>query len=176
MAIINRKLTELEKAAIYMHVYGGVNDWVQLYAIADGIKDKNDLSINRTTVYKWKNLPKIQSLIETVTREKISLLEAEKNRGFEDGRKSVLDNVSTDVPKHGTSAKYVDYSNPANQSRKLNELINTATDSGEALDALKVIIQTQKADRDAAKAGSVVNAYVPITCNDCPLYQKARKR
>ena len=65
----------------------------------------------------------------------------------------------------------VDYTDPKNQARKLNELVNRADNTGEVLDALKVIIATQKADRDAARDGRQVRAYVPIGCNDCPLYQ-----
>ena len=176
MAIINKKLTDAEKAAIYLHVYGGVNDWPQLYAIADGIKDKNNLTVERSTVYRWKNLPKIQTLIESVQREKITMLEDEKRKGFEDGKNSLLDNVGTNVPQNGTRQKFVDYTDPANQNRKLNELVNTSGDNGEILDALKVIMQAQKADREAAKTGKSVSAYVPITCADCPLYQKAKKK
>ena len=72
--------------------------------------------------------------------------------------------------------KFVDYSSPAAQQAKLNELVNTASDPGEALDALKVIIQGQKADREAAKEGRVQRVYLPISCEACPLYQNARKK
>lgn len=72
--------------------------------------------------------------------------------------------------------KNIDYSDPANQARKLNELVNSADDPGEALDALKVIISTQKADREAARDKKAVGAYVPITCYDCPLYLEAKNK
>ena len=71
--------------------------------------------------------------------------------------------------------KGVDYSNPLNQMQKLNELVNSSEDVGETLDALKVIISTQKADRESAREGKQVKAYLPMTCTNCPLYNKAQK-
>lgn len=173
MALINKKLTESEKAAIYYHVFGGVNDWPLLYAIGDGLKDPT--KIDRAIVYRWRNMPKIQTLIESIQREKLVALEDEKRKGFEAGRDSVLDNVGTNSQPTTAKSKFLDYTDPANQNRKLNELVNTSNDAGEVLDALKVIMQAQKADRDAAKTGKSVTAYVPMCCHDCPLYQKARK-
>jgi len=70
----------------------------------------------------------------------------------------------------------VDYTNPKNQADKLNELINTADDPSEALDALKVIISSQRADKESAKQGRQVRTYIPINCTDCPLYQGVKEK
>lgn len=70
----------------------------------------------------------------------------------------------------------VDYSDPKAQRQKLNELVNNAEDSKEALDALKTIIASQRDDREGAKAQKSVTAYLPMTCKECPLYEKALKR
>jgi hypothetical protein len=67
----------------------------------------------------------------------------------------------------------VDYSNPAAQLRKLNELINTADDPGEALDALKVLIAKQGELKPEATKEKVSRFYLPLSCKDCPLYQMA---
>ena len=98
--------------------------------------------------------------------------EREKGRAEERGKDS---DRSENEPEKAP-AKFVDYSDPANQRRKLNELVNKASDPGEALDALKVIISGQRDDKQAAKERRQVAAYLPICCNDCPLYQKARKK
>lgn len=169
MALINKRLTPGEIAAVYYHVFGGCQDWTLLYAIADGIKDKQVYDINRNTVSKWKGMDKITGLVATLKAEKARTEKATAEN--EPG-----ESVRTNSPEPRKNSKFVDYSSPAAQQEKLNELVNTADDPGEALDALKVIIQSQKADRDAAKEGRVQRVYLPITCESCPLYQKARKK
>ena len=104
---------------------------------------------------------------------RLKLIQDAENNGKEIGRRELLDNVRTSDEAARKGARIIDYTNPENQTRKLNELINTASDAGEALDALKVIIQGQKADRDAAKEGKTVRAYLPVMCSGCPLYEKA---
>lgn len=165
MALINKRITPGEIAAVYYHVFGGCDDWVLLYAIADGIKDKQVYDINRNTVSKWKGMDKITGLIERLKqeRDRISGMDRE-------------DSERTEPAATLKNSKLVDYSDPANQARKLNELVNSADDPGEALDALKVIISTQKADREAARDNKTVRAYVPITCSDCPLYSRAKNK
>ena len=169
MALINKRLTPGEIAAVYYHVFGGCQDWTLLYAIADGIKDKQVYDINRNTVSKWKGMDKITGLIQQLTAEKVRTEKATADKGEENS-------VRTEKAPVLKNSKFVDYSSPAAQQAKLNELVNTADDPGEALDALKVIIQSQKADRDAAKEGRVQRVYLPVSCTDCPLYLKARKK
>lgn len=174
MAILNKKLTPHELAAIYLHVYGGVSDWPQLYAIADGIKNLDN--INRSTVYKWKCSAKIVELIRDLERKKQDTIDNAVNKALEQIKGNEGGNIRTDIENGPKKAKIVDYSDPMNQARKLNELVNTATDPGEALDALKVIMQAQKSDREAAREQRVVRAYLPLTCSECPYLEKARKR
>ena len=175
MGIINKKLTDREKAAIYWHIFGGVEDWKLLYLAAlDEPYNGPDKSLS-DFASKWKRTPKIQALIEAVRESRFKILQAAQQKGFEEGRAAVRDNIRTETEPGARSTKFVDYSDPANQARKLNELINTADDPGEALDALKVIIQTQKADREAAKDQKTVRAYIPLQCSGCPLYQKRRQ-
>ncbi len=177
MALLNKKITPGEIAAVYYSVFSGCEDWRQLYAIADGIKDKDKQKIvNRSTVYAWKNTKKIQELLQEVQKKKFELIQAAENKGFEDGKNSLLDNIPTENETGRKTSRIVDYSDPTNQARKLNELVNTANDPGEVLDALKVIIQTQKADREAARDQKTVRAYLPLSCNSCPFLEKARKK
>ena len=160
-----------------MHVFGGVNDWELLYAVADQKDGKIDPAAKGNNYpSKWKNTPKIQDYIKQLEKDKTLLLDQEYKRGLQDGKNSAWDNIHTENEKTPGRAKIVDYSDPANQARKLNELVNTANDPGDALDALKVIIQGQKADRDAAREQKTVRAYLPLSCNSCPFLEKARKK
>ena len=172
MALLNKNLSEREKAAIHLHIYGGVNNWPLLYRIAvpdsfpdESLKGLSDLAS------KWKRSPKIQTYLQTVQEQKFLYEQKIKAAAIETG-----DNVRTNSDMSTQKEKNIDYSDPANQARKLNELVNSADDPGEALDALKVIISTQKADREAARDKKAVGAYVPITCYDCPLYLEAKNK
>lgn len=172
MALLNKNLSEREKAAIHLHIYGGVNNWPLLYRIAvpdsfpdESLKGLSDLAS------KWKRSPKIQAYLQTVQEQKFLYEQRIKAAAIEAG-----DNVRTNSDMSAQKEKNIDYSDPANQARKLNELVNSADDPGEALDALKVIISTQKADREAARDNKTVRAYVPITCSDCPLYSRAKNK
>ena len=176
MALLNKKLTPAEIAAIHFHVYGNCQDWIHLYAIADGIKEKDLESINRSTVYKWKNSLKIVELIRDLERKKQDTLERAVNNALEQIKGDEGGSVRSDIENGPKRTKTVDYTDPSNQARKLNELVNTATDPGEALDALKVIMQAQKSDREAAREQKTVRAYLPLTCSECPFLEKARKR
>ena len=174
MGLVNKRLTPGEIAAAYYHVYGGCDDWTLLYAIADGRKDKQVYEINRTSVSRWRNMEKITGLVEKL---KIERDRAKSGPGEnETADKGQAGSERTEKGPNLKSSKFVDYSSPAAQQAKLNELVNTADDPGEALDALKVIIQSQKADRDAAKEGRVQRVYLPVSCDSCPLYAKARKK
>lgn len=174
MALVNKTLTDGERAAIYYGVFLNVDNWTELYAIADGIKDRE--KIHRSTVYQWKNTPKIQALLQEAQMAKLAFVQECERAGYEKGRKEAGKSVHTQNDGNLNNSKFVDYSDPKAQTRKLNELVNSADDPGEALDALKVIISTQKADREAAKERKTVQYYRPIRCNQCPLYQnKAQK-
>ena len=179
MGILNKNLSEREKAALYMHVYGGVNKWTDLYIIASD-KDLQTVENDKYThiqASKWKASKKVQEFLEFLKLSKYKAIEAEREKGREEERTNGGGDFerSENAPE-GKKSGFVDYSDPANQKRKLNELINKASDPGEALDALKVIISGQRDDKQAAKERRQVAAYLPICCNECPLYQKARKK
>lgn len=182
---MQKVITLREKAAVYALVSGVLETWTDCYVVA--MQDHEDITRRRaglaTMVARWKSRQDIKDLFLNAQRYYLDKDAAAVERwkrenpthetgGNEDAPGVLVDNVRTDNKTPG-NRKTVDYTNPENQARKLNELVNRADNTGEALDALKVIIQTQKADRDAARDGRQVRAYVPIGCNDCPLYQRA---
>lgn len=176
MGIINKKLTDREKAAIFWHIFGGVDDWKTLYLAALDEPYTGPEKNLSDFASKWKRTPKIQEFLQAVQEIRFKILQAAQQKGFEEGRAAVLDNVHTETTAGARSTKFVDYSDPANQARKLNELVNTADDPGEALDALKVIMQAQKADREAAKDNKIARFYLPLQCSGCPLLEKRRRQ
>lgn len=176
--------TQREKAILYALAAGYITSWKEAY-ILGGQKPEEEASkatALKSTVSRWKVHPEtikaynevcaIIQAKENAIREEVRREMGKETRGEERQR----DNESTSSDDGKKSAKIVDYSNPDNQRRKLNQIVNNAKDSGEALDALKVIIQGQRADREAAREQKTVRAYLPLTCSECPLMEKARKK
>ena len=171
------ELTLKEKVAIQAIVFGIIKNWYDAYTIAyDGRAD--DLTRKRslkTIVSRWKNHPKIKAFYNDC----ISIYNQQQNtiqpqQTAEDGKQENGKGESIHTKREKTA--FVDFSNPQNQMQKLNELVNSSEDVGETLDALKVIISSQKADRESAREGKQVKAYIPMTCNNCPLYTKRAKK
>lgn len=173
--------TQRETAAIFALVAGIVDNWKDAYIIAyngntESVEKQKSLA---ASVSRWRHSAVVTNEFERLTQLYAQLTQNNTNSTKqaetakkEDKQTDTGDNVRTD----GKKTPLIDFSKPENQTAKLNELINTATDGGEALDALKVIIQSQRADREAAKDGKVVRAYLPITCAGCPLYKLQVKK
>lgn len=71
--------------------------------------------------------------------------------------------------------RQIDYSNPANAVAKLNRIVSTSQDTGEQIDALKLILSRQSELNPGKKPGErPVRYYVPLVCNDCPLYEMGK--
>ena len=174
MGLQKKTLSEREKAAIYLHVYGGVDNWKLLYKIASpGNYDAPETSSFNTLVSSWKNSTKIKALLAAIQKDRDALENQLRAEGITIGKTELL-SAAENEGNEGNNGRIVDYSKPENQRRKLNELINTAADPNDALDALKVIISGQKDDRQAAKEGRAVRAYLPLLCYQCPLYEEKR--
>lgn len=172
-----KDLTLREKVAVKSIVFGIVQNWTDAYTIAYGGRsdDLQKFKSLKTIVSRWKRTPKIQDFyndcIYQYKQQKQTLIDDYLR---EEGNQDKGKGESTHT-KRGKTA-LVDFSNPTNQMQKLNELVNNSDDVGETLDALKVIISSQKADRESAREGKQVKAYIPITCNNCPLYTKRAKK
>lgn len=166
-------ITEREKAAIRLHVFGNVDDWRLLYTLAGG-KQGGTPATTTHYISKWKNAPKVASEIEAQKREKFAADEAIKERLREEIRREE-ERQGSEAPERATRRR-VDYANPDEQKRLLNDLINGTNDPDQKLDALKIIIAGQRDDRQAAKEGRQVRAYLPQNCRDCVLYQREKAK
>lgn len=167
--LVNKTLTDRERAAIYMHVYGGCDDWRLLYSIAQpgGV----DTPFHDTQLSTWKNSTKIRGFIRDLNAAKEARDNEIRKAGFQAGQDELL----TQAGANDSGAGVVDYTKPDEQKKLLNRLIATATEPGEAIDALKIIVAGQRDDRQAAREGRQVRAYLPLLCYQCPLYEEKRK-
>lgn len=175
------KVTEREKAVIFSLAAGFVKTWTEAYILANQRTEEEmrRLKAVSSTAIRWRNRRDITEFynyaVDTIKKRD----EANQNKGkalAEGMNRNAGDSERPNTEKAKGFEKVVDYSDPANQMQKLNDLVNTADDSGEALDALKVIIATQKADKEAARERKQVVFYTPQHCHDCPMYGKALER
>jgi hypothetical protein len=175
--VYNRELSKNERAAICALICGIIDNWTDCYLIGAG-KTANDLpgknSLN-TTVSRWRNSAKVVKEYERQTAELATRIKGNPlNSGNSENEKRLSEGDNKEHTKNGKRAQ-IDYTRPENQRTLLNDLINTADDQKDKLDALKTIIQAQKDDKQAAKDNQIQRFYSPLRCSGCPLYQKAKK-
>lgn len=182
-----KDLTLTEVAALYLYVFGGESNWKKVYQAASGATEEEMAESPTkfsTYVSRWKASEKVTRELERITLLKEVMLQQERNKAFEDGKKSILEDPETTTEirmkaekarSEAAAARFTDYTDPERQKQKLNEIVANAKDNGEALDALKVIIQGQKNDQEAAKDKQVQRFYVPLRCYECPLYMEKKK-
>lgn len=175
-------ITEREKAALYYYVFGGCVNWAVIHAIAkkgEFAPGKNPKSANKMA-YDWKNRPQIAAFLkdlqnlkaiqdnENATRKANEIL---KEREREENKEH------TESAKGKQPRQIVDFSNPQERRKQYNTIINNAGDDPKTqLDALKVLEQLQKDDKQAAKDNQIQRFYTPLKCRECPLYEKAKKK
>ena len=182
MSLQSRYITEREKAAIYYHVFGGLDNWKQLYMIADPETDsKKEIKYLDTYVSKWKNSDKIKDFVKTLQEEKARQQAEQRLKGQEEeknkAKEEIENNERTEAKPESKEVKVIDYSDPVNRKRLYNEVIaNSKDDYKTKLDAAKVFEQIQKDDREAARSQKQVRYYLPLRCENCSLYLKAQKK
>lgn len=179
-----KSISNRERVALFALAAGQIINWREAYIIANQNPEndvKKQTALN-STVSRWKGREEIQTAYKTAVAAVVAMKASQAEETQKQAARIDTDETGpgdserTETKKGRPAGGPVDYSDPAQQTRKLNELVNTATDPGEALDALKVIIQSQRADREAAREGRRVQFYTPLRCRDCPLYAKARAK
>lgn len=177
---IKATITNREKAAIFALVAGIFPDWKTAYIAAEQ-RAENEVNPNGlgVSVSRWKNCDKVQTYIDYCRRVLADREADARKRGREEERRGTAEEEGgkgNERTKSEESAR-VDYYDPANQRRQINRIIAQSNDDPKTqLDAIKAIQQTQRDDRQAAKEGRSVRVYLPLSCDICPLWQKAKAK
>lgn len=166
------ELSEREQAAIRLYLYENEEiSPVKLYrtAYAGSLREVDSLKDLPASASRWLRSKKVSKYLD----EQRAILNDRKAKE----RMKIESEAVARIQASATAGKhmipgFVDYSQPSAQLNKLNELINTASDPGEVLDALKVLLskQTELAPQKTEKASRF---YRPLVCSDCPLYAMA---
>lgn len=170
--LTTKTITSSETAALYWYVFStNQPTWKEVYLMACGVSEEE---CPNPEVYtsRWKNLAKTKKELQRIQLFKETMIRETYNHGFEEGKAAA---VVEGIDQEQRRAAGIDYTDPVAQKAKLNEIIASAKDSGEALDALKVIISGQKDDKQAAKDNQIQRFYTPLQCKECPLYLAKKK-
>lgn len=167
----NSELTIRERAAVLLFVNGIETSPKKLYTIAHpgDLRTVEGLADLPATASRWLRSVRVQKVIASERSACETRKDAERARIEAEVAARNQTSPGGVVPRG-----FVDYSNPAAQLNKLNELVNTAADSGEALDALKVLLSRQNDLAPEKRTEKRVRAYLPISCTECPLYLRAK--
>lgn len=154
------ELTFREKAAIRLHIYtGGDIGIADLYRVA--------YNGDETAIARIASIPSVASrwwrsakVVDYYTREKATY-DAKKEKERLQIEREVSARLSSPEKVE------IDYSDPKNVMAKLNTIINTAADSGEVLDAIRLLVQKQNDLAPARKTEQVQRFFTPVQCRDC---------
>lgn len=167
---LKKELTDREKFVLRAAVALNETSSSVLFRLAyDGSEaDLSGLKALPSTASHWFATPKVQAFIEAERAAYQARKMKERER---------IEQEVTERQKEGqtTKKKFVDYSDPVNQRQKLNELVNTATDPDEVLDALKVLIVKLPPENPNGNQRQI-RAYLPLNCRECPLYIEAESK
>lgn len=159
-----KTITEREMMAVRLSVYyPGRISLPLLYSFAypGAFADAQALRDLPAVASRWWRSRKVQDFLNSVTAQYKAHQEAEVSRI----ESECIARLSADGNAH--QERGIDFSIPENQRKKLNELINGATDPHDALDALKTMIGRQQDIAPEKKNGPQIRAYLPLTCDQC---------
>lgn len=176
--------TEREKAILFALAAGNIKDWKTAYILSS---QKPEETLRRqkalnSSVTRWRQRDEIKLYFREAQKEIEQMKDFYQNEGREEARKMMErkeggESEHTETQKKTQKDKNLDFYDPANQRRQINQIIQQAQDDPKTqLDAIKAIQQTQRDDRQAAKDNKIQRFYVPVTCKTCPLMEKAAKK
>lgn len=165
-------LTDLERAAICFHVFGGCKDKFMLFKIAEGETRYNKLKENsrKTIVYNWFASHKIQtgiSFYETVKehekQESIKNYLKENETENENRIKEFSENEKTNFLDRDEFLKF------------LNDRANKIKDDKLRNDILKMLSDNLRyKDSDNNEVQETQRFYTPMNCEICEIYNKCK--
>ena len=171
-----KKPTERETAILYAFAAGFVPDWETAYRLSRQTAEDTQTRSIKSNVTHWKQHP----IIVTAYENALAIIKAQEERRTEEIRKELMkegqpETAGESESTKGRKAAAVDYSDPKQRKKLYNLIIQEASDDPKTqLDAAKLIEQTQRDDRQAARDNKIQRFFVPVSCKICPFYEKRR--
>ena len=191
-----KKATPREKAAVLALAAGYIDTWEEAYLIASQKSEKEAATVKylKSSVTHWKQHPEIAQAYqeaktfltardESIKAAALEEMKAKRTAPEEGGkeeegnREKAAESVRTESKPIRTLTREIDYNNPEARRQLYNRIISEAADDPKTqLDAAKLIEQTQRDDRQAAQDNKIQRVYMPVTCQTCPIFEKARNK
>ena len=172
------RLTDIEEAVLlwgFTHGLVAKKKYTKLYTLAANIHPDDITASTARRASEYFATPKVQKYLRQLESNREYDFEAAFNKGKAEGLAEARKEASNEEGKAGTergkNGGSVDYTRPEAQRELLNSLINESNDPKDKLDAVKVIISSQKDDKQAAREQKQVRFYLAQRCYECPLYQ-----
>lgn len=165
-------LTELEKASICFHVFGGCKDRKILFTIAEGEKRANGLkeSSLKVTVNNWFNSHKIQEGINFYK----AIQEHEKKKAIQDYINS-LESETANRTKGSDENRFINLLDRDTFLEEINRGANSAKDEKDKREYLKMISDNLRyKDSERDENNEIQRFYTPVTCENCEIYNKCK--
>lgn len=165
-----KELTIREKAAITLFLSDDKVSTVDIFicGTSKSVEEVNQMKSLSSAASHWIARPLIQDYIRTMR------LKLDDKRAME--RSRLLDELQSEIHYAPPMPGGIDYSDPKNRQRLYNEVIaRSKNDPKTQLDAAKMFEQIQKDDREAAKVLKQSRVYLPLRCESCTLYLKAKE-
>ena len=165
-------LTELERAAIIFHVFGGCKDRKILFQIAEGenrVKRLNENSL-KTICNTWFNSHKIQSGIKY-----FSALKQDHETEIINKYIAGLETETINGAKENDNIEKTNFLDRDEFLQFLNDRANQITDDKLRNDILKMLSDNLRyKDTERDENNEIQRFYTPITCENCSIYQKCK--
>ena len=165
-------LTELERAAIIFHIFGGCKDRKILYQIANGENKVNKLKPTSLDVMcgNWFRSHKIQSGIKYFE----SLKQDHENEIIKNYL-SGLETETTKGTKENTQNDKTNFLDRDEFLQFLNSRANAIQDDKLRNDILKMLSDNLRyKDTERDENNEIQRFYTPVTCENCSIYQKCK--
>lgn len=165
-------LTELEKASICFHVFGGCKDRKILFTIAEGEKRVNKLKENslKVTINNWYNSHKIQ--------EGIKFYRTVQDHNKQEIIRKYLNSLETEPRKIEPQPAEIGKTNFLDRDeflQFLNDRANEIKDDKLRNDILKMLSDNLRyKDTERDENNEIQRFYTPVTCENCPIYNKCK--
>lgn len=168
-------LTELERAAIIYHIFGGCKDRRTLFSIAEGenrVKRLSDKSL-KTVATNWFKSHKIQSGIKYF----LTLKQDHETEIIENYLNSVgvgeTETTNQQKPKkHDNGVNFLDRDEFL---QFLNDKANSIQDDKLRNDILKMLSDNLRyKDSERDENNEIQRFYTPQTCENCVIYQRCK--
>ena len=165
-------LTELERAAIVFHVFGGCKDRKILYQIANGENKVNKLKPTSLDVMSgnWFRSHKIQSAIKY-----FESLKQQQETEIINKYLSGLETETTKGTKESTQNEKTNFLDRDEFLKFLNDRANQITDDKLRNDILKMLSDNLRyKDTERDENNEIQRFYTPVMCENCTIYQKCK--